>query len=120
LAIAGTFLGHICLKTTRFTQRLFRIGPAISLNFQHVYKLFEQLARARAKGEDAAIALVQSWVREHNKAIPHEEPQALALLSYLLPARRADRVYSLQEGRLHKTIQNAQGLSKCRILELQR
>jgi DNA ligase-4 len=92
----------------------------MSLNFRHVCELFEQLAGARAKGEDAAIALVKSWVQEHDEAIPREGPQALALLSCLLPARRADRVCGLREGRLRTTVQNAQGLGKCRMLELQR
>lgn len=68
----------------------------MSLKFRRVCEIFEQLACA--KGEDTAVSLVQSWFREHDDAIPREGPQALALLSCLLLARRADIQQELEGG----------------------
>ena len=66
----------------------------MSLGFQQLCELFEQLAEAHVR--------------------------AFALISCLLPARRADRVCGLQPARLRTIIQKAQGLGSSRMRELQR
>jgi DNA ligase N terminus len=119
--VSDAFQGHIILrKPTHFLRRSWPFSPTMSSTYQHICELFEQLAKAHAKGGDAATALVQTWFREHDDAIPRIGPQAIALLSCLLPARRTDRVCGYRDARLRTTVQNAQGLGRGRILELRR
>lgn len=92
----------------------------MTLNLWRVCEFFERLALICAKREDTVNATVRSWFRRHDDAIPRHGSQALTLLSCLLPTRRADQVYDVQEHRLRTSIQNAHGLDKSRKQELRR
>ncbi|KIW07319.1 uncharacterized protein PV09_02169 [Verruconis gallopava] len=62
---------------------------------------------------------IEYWFRCHRKAIDLGEVDGVALLSTLLPEKRADRVYGLQEARLCKVIARCLRLNKANTKILQ-
>lgn len=73
-----------------------------SLAFSLVSQLFENLSSSTSQG--LREKTIQAWFQHHDAAIDRKEPGGLALLSCLLPEKRADRVYGLSRARLEDIV----------------
>ncbi|KAK2067895.1 hypothetical protein P8C59_001596 [Phyllachora maydis] len=73
--------------------------------------------RARTRQRPDA-ELVRNWFKAHEGAINSDGVDRAALLSTLLPEKRTDRVYNMQESSLQRHVGRALGLQKRRMHEL--
>lgn len=78
-----------------------------SLEFQRECQLFETLSRSTSQHQNKNI--IQVWFQQHDAVIDRKGPGSLALLSCLLPEKRADRIYGLSRARLESFITESQG-----------
>ncbi len=62
--------------------------------------------------------IVEKWFRSHERRIRQEDFHTAAFLSTLLPEKRTDRVYFIQEKGLRGIIGRALGLGRSRLAEL--
>jgi hypothetical protein len=90
----------------------------MALPFIRICELFKQLSSSRKPDERDRV--IQLWFQQHNSDILRQGLSALALLLYLLPNKRADRVYSLREVKLEGIVVKAAGLDHTRASELRR
>ena len=66
------------------------------------------------------VSVTTSWFKSHRRAINELNTQSsVALISTLLPERRSDRVYNIQEKRLCSILSRCLGLSAARTKDLQ-
>jgi hypothetical protein len=85
-----------------------------SLEFSLVCQLLENLSSSTS--QHLSETAIQAWFQQHDAAIDRKGPGGLALLSCLLPEKRADRIYGLSRARLEGIV--AQSLKLARILSL--
>lgn len=90
----------------------------MSLQFLDVRQLGEQLSCS--KDPNGHESSVHDWFERHRSNIQRQGQPALALLSSLLPEKRADRVYGLRARQPEDVITKAACLGPTRISELRR
>jgi len=83
--------------------------------FGNVCDLLDDLEKG--KGRASAVA-IQKWFKAHQGAFRNPRFDGCALLSTLLPEKRPDRVYGIQEARLTRIFGRAQGLGRKNLAEL--
>ncbi|KAK6372606.1 hypothetical protein LTR64_004524 [Lithohypha guttulata] len=93
--------------------------------FAHVCELLQELDRQKyqqratyAKWDDPSHRVVAVWYSKYTDQISRNGVSAIALLSTLLPERRNDRTYDLQEERLSKIFARELGLGATRLKSL--
>ena len=89
-----------------------------SLEFSLVCQLLENLSCSTS--QHLSETGIQAWFQQHGAAIDRKGPGGLALLSCLLPEKRADRVYGLSRARLEEIVAQSQGFGHSRLYELRR
>jgi len=92
----------------------------MSLTFDNICQLFEELVSLSGHQHLLCDRAVWAWFSKHELNLPDRGPAGLALMSCLLPEKRADRVYGFQEKRLEPVIVKALGLGHGRMDELHR
>jgi DNA ligase 4 len=91
------------------------------IKFYQVCELFKKLTHPDTKsGLKCDNTIVQTWFQKYDCDIVRRGSSGLALLSFLFPQRRADRVYGLQRKRLGCIVQRALSLGHTRMDELRR
>jgi hypothetical protein len=73
-----------------------------SLEFSLVCQLLENLSSLTS--QRLSKTTIQAWFQQHDAAIDRTGPGGLALLSCLLPEKKADRVYGLSRARLEDIV----------------
>lgn len=74
----------------------------LSLDFLLVCQLLENLSSSTSPR--LSKTTVQAWFQQHDAIIDRNGPGGLALLSYLLPEKRADRIYGLSRAQLEDIV----------------
>lgn len=87
------------------------------LPFAAVCDLLEQSYDLILARKDNSRAVV-SWFERHRTRVNAHDTNIPALLSTLLPEKRTDRVYAIQQAKLEKIIGRALMLGTSRIAEL--
>lgn len=92
------------------------------LLFSDVCKLLDVLYDQALEGKSKeSQSTIWRWFSHHRHLLdPLDAPAGAALLSTLLPAKRTDRVYHLQDSRLEKIFERAQRLGDSRLRDLRR
>lgn len=72
-----------------------------------------------ARRETLHVETITEWFRHHNVSIDSQHVDAVALLSALLPAKRTDRVYSLQAESLSRKLRRCLNLGEGRWQQLE-
>lgn len=101
--------------------------PIMPFRFVYVCDLLETLQGIRDReppnlpkeAQRKFNEAIEKWFVSHRRSIDNET-DGLALLSTLLPEKRTDRVYGLQEGSLEKVIGRVLGLPNSRRIDLER
>jgi hypothetical protein len=83
-----------------------------------MFRLFETLSTSTSQHQNETI--IQLWFQQHDAVIDRKGPGGVALLSGLLPEKRADRVYGLSRARLESIIAESQGFGHNRLYESRR
>jgi hypothetical protein len=89
-----------------------------SLEFWGVCQLFETLSTSTSQHQNDTI--IQLWFQQYDAVIDRKGPGGVALLSCLLPKKRADHVYGLSRARLESIIAESQGFGHSRLYKLRR
>ena len=74
----------------------------------------------RKRHQKGPQQIVGAWFAEHRLAVDHDDTDKCALLSTLLPERRTDRVFAIQQKTLSAIFARAQGLGHTRKQQLAR
>ena len=92
----------------------------MTFKFSYVCDLLEELSRNTpgAPGYRLGDLVIEKWFKLHEARIRRDDFDLAALLSILLPEKRTDRVYAIQEARLRSIFGRAQGLGRPRLAEL--
>ncbi|KAH8887366.1 hypothetical protein GQ53DRAFT_749844 [Thozetella sp. PMI_491] len=92
----------------------------MSFRFSYVCDLLEGLAdnRPEKSGYRPSQYLIERWFALHDARLRRDDFPLAALLSILLPEKRTDRVYGIQESKLRGIFGRAQGLGRPRLQEL--
>ncbi|KAJ9143762.1 DNA ligase 4 [Pleurostoma richardsiae] len=90
--------------------------------FSYVCDLLQSLYdNQRAKsGQKTNASLVRDWFAGHRALLNRDDVDKAAVLSALLPEKRTDRVYAIQNASLRGIIGRAFGLGRSRIAQLAR
>ena len=88
--------------------------------FSYVCDLLEALSENKPgrSGFRTNDYIVEKWFRSHEHRIRQDDFPTAAFLSTLLPEKRTDRVYFIQEKGLRGIIGRALGLGRSRLAEL--